>query len=157
MNKLAPAILALSAHLAALAQASAAPEMSITRAGSQPAGQGSQSYFTGRVNVTPLFEGLSPSKSSAVSVSFERGARSAWHSHPAGQYLLVTAGVGRIQQSGMAVQEIRAGDVIWTPPGVKHWHGASAGSAVTHTAIQEPVNGVYVNWMEKVSDEQYAN
>jgi quercetin dioxygenase-like cupin family protein len=114
------------------------------------------SKFTGSVRVEPLFGAHAPSTASGAAVTFEPGARSAWHTHPAGQLLIVTAGVGRIQQAGGPVQEIGPGDVIWTPSGVKHWHGATPNTAVTHTAIQEAVNGKNVEWMEKVSDEQYG-
>ena len=108
------------------------------------------------MRVDPLFQPRSPARAGAAFVTFEPGARSAWHSHPLGQTLVVTAGVGRVQRWGGAVQEIRPGDVIWTPPGVKHWHGASPATAMTHIAIQESVEGKTVEWMEKVSDEQYA-
>ncbi len=130
--------------------------MVVTRAGSQPSVKGPAQYFTGAVRVDPLFDPHPPSSAAGVAVSFEPGARSAWHTHPAGQVLIVTAGVGRVQQWGAAVQEIRPGDVIWTPPGVKHWHGAAPTTAMTHIAIQETVKGKNVEWMEKVSDEQYG-
>lgn len=136
--------------------ASASQQMVVTRAGSQPSARGPVQYFTGTVRVDPLFGPRAPSTVAGAAVTFEPGARSAWHTHPAGQVLIVTAGVGRVQQWGAAVQEIRPGDVIWTPPGVKHWHGAAPATAMTHIAIQEAVGGKNVEWMEKLSDEQYG-
>lgn len=136
--------------------AGAAKEMAIARAGTQASYKGPAQTFTGNVRVDPLFGAHAPSTASGAAVTFEPGARSAWHTHPAGQILIVTAGVGRIQQAGGPVQEIRPGDVVWTPPGVKHWHGAAPATSMTHTAIQESVDGKNVDWMEKVSDEQYG-
>lgn len=133
-----------------------AAEMVVARAGSQASSKGPAQYFTGSVRVDPLFGAHAPSTTSGASVTFEPGARSAWHTHPMGQLLIVTAGVGRVQQSGGPVQEIRPGDVIWTPPGVKHWHGAAPTTSVTHIAIQDTANGKNVEWLEKVSDEQYG-
>jgi quercetin dioxygenase-like cupin family protein len=129
--------------------------MIITRSGARPAQDGPAASFTGAVRVTPLFDATDTMHASAASVSFEAGARSAWHTHPRGQVLIVTAGVGRVQQWGGAIEEIRAGDVVWTPPGVKHWHGAAPDSAMTHIAIQEQEGGKAVEWMEKVTDEEY--
>jgi quercetin dioxygenase-like cupin family protein len=129
--------------------------MVITRSGSKPAQQGPSATFTGNVRVTPLFDANDNFHASCASVSFEAGARSAWHTHPKGQLLIVTAGVGRIQQSGRPVEEIRAGDTIWTPPGVKHWHGASPASSMTHLAMQEALDGKAVEWLEKVTDADY--
>jgi quercetin dioxygenase-like cupin family protein len=129
----------------------------ITRGGSRPSRQGLAENFTGSVRVERLFEASASSSASGASVSFEPGARSAWHTHPRGQVLIVTAGVGRVQPWGGPVQEIRAGDVVWTPPGVKHWHGASPATAMTHIAIVEQLDGKSVEWMEKVSDEQYSH
>jgi quercetin dioxygenase-like cupin family protein len=134
----------------------AAADMVITRAGSQPSSKGPAQFFTGSVRVDPLFAANKPPSSSGAYVTFEPGARSAWHTHPMGQVLIVTAGVGRVQRWGGPVEDIRPGDVIWTPPGVKHWHGAGPGVAMTHLAFQEPANGRNVDWMEKVSDEQYG-
>jgi 4-carboxymuconolactone decarboxylase len=128
----------------------------ITRRGTQSSQQGPAENFTGSVRVTPLFAANDPSRASGGSVSFEPGARSAWHTHPQGQVLIVTAGVGRVQQWGGPVEEIRVGDVVWTPPGVKHWHGASPNTAMTHIAIQEHLDGKAVDWLEKVSDQQYG-
>ena len=157
MRSISAAALALALAVPAYAQSdSRAPGMVITRAGSQPSSKGPAQYFTGNVRVDPLFGAQPPSATSAAYVNFEPGARSAWHTHPAGQILVVTAGAGRIQQWGSPVQEIRAGDVIWTPPGVKHWHGAAPATAVTHVAIQNAVDGKNVEWLEKVSDQQYG-
>jgi quercetin dioxygenase-like cupin family protein len=128
----------------------------ITRNGSQPSTKGPAEYFTGPVRVDPLFAARDPSRTSGASVTFEPGARTAWHTHPAGQTLIVMAGLGWVQGWGGPVQEMRPGDVVRIPPGQKHWHGATATTAMTHIAIQEQVNGKVVNWMEKVSDEQYG-
>ena len=130
--------------------------MQLKRVGSQPSMKGPEDWFTGTVRIDPLNSAPEPSRVSCASVTFEPGARSAWHTHPAGQVLIVTAGVGRVQRWGGPVQEIRPGDVVWTPPGVKHWHGAAPSTSVTHIAIQDAVDGKNVEWMEKVSDEQYA-
>jgi len=129
--------------------------MDITRSGSQPSGKGPAEYFTGAVRVDPLFEAPDPARVRGASVTFEPGARTAWHSHPLGQTLIVTAGCGLVQRWGGPIEEIRPGDVIWFPPGEKHWHGATATTAMTHIAIQEQLDGKTVDWMEKVSDEQY--
>ena len=131
--------------------------ITIARKGSQPAKPGSADYFTGSVSVEILFAAKPPSHMSAGSVTFQPGARSAWHTHPLGQVLLITAGDGRIQNWGGPVQEMHAGDVVRIPPGVKHWHGASATSSVTHIALQEELDGKNVHWLEKVSDEQYGH
>ena len=128
--------------------------MDIKRNGTQPSRKGPAEYFTGAVRIDPLFEAHDPARASGGSVTFEPGARSAWHTH-LGQTLIVTAGLGWTQCWGGPVEEIRPGDVICCPPGVKHWHGASPTTAVTHIAIQEALNGKVVDWMEKVSDEQY--
>ena len=127
----------------------------ITRAGSQPSAKGSADYFTGAVRVDPMFPATAPSRVSGGHVTFEPGARSAWHTHPVGQTLLITSGLGWVQQWGGPKQEVRAGDVVWFPPGIKHWHGASATTAMTHIAIQEAVDGRNVDWLEQVSDDQY--
>lgn len=146
---------------AAASRAGASPaaqsqkSQAITRAGSQPSIKGSAEFFTGSVRVDPLFPAKDSAPVSGAYVTFEPGARSAWHVHPAGQQLVVTAGVGWTQEWGGAVQEIRAGDVVWCPPGVKHWHGASPTTAMTHIAVTGTLNGKNVEWMEKVSDEQY--
>jgi len=130
--------------------------MIITRTGAQASSPGPAEYFTGSVRVEMLVAVQEPSRVSAASVTFEPGARTAWHSHPAGQTLVVTAGTGWVQQEGGEKRLLRAGDVVWTPPGIKHWHGATASESMTHIAIQESVGGTLVHWMEKVSDEQYA-
>jgi quercetin dioxygenase-like cupin family protein len=129
--------------------------MEIKRNGSQPSSKGSADYFTGAVRVDPLFQAPDPARASGGSVTFDPGARTAWHAHPLGQTLIVTAGCGRVQREGGPVEEIRPGDVVWIPPGVKHWHGAAATTAMTHIAIQEKVDGKVVEWMEQVSDTQY--
>jgi len=128
--------------------------MNIKRSGSQPSGKGPADYFTGTVRVDPLFDSADPARVVAVSVTFEPGARTAWHTHPLGQSLIVTAGCGRAQRWGGPIEEIRPGDVISFAPGEKHWHGASATTAMTHVAIQERLDGRTADWMEKVSDEQ---
>jgi 4-carboxymuconolactone decarboxylase len=130
-------------------------KMSITRSGARTPSRGSEANFTGNVSVEPLFPVNAPSRTSGGSVTFEPGARSAWHTHPLGQTLIVTAGTGWVQQEGGEKQVIRPGDVIWTPPGVKHWHGATATDRMTHIAIQESLDGKNVAWMEKVSEEEY--
>ncbi|MCI0755177.1 cupin domain-containing protein [Roseomonas vastitatis] len=129
--------------------------MRIARAGSQPSAKGPAEYFTGSVRIDPLFPATAPSRMSGGSVTFEPGARSVWHTHPVGQVLAVTAGLGWIQRDGGPVEEMRPGDVIWIAPGVKHWHGAAATTGVTHIALQEQADGRAVNWMEAVTDEQY--
>jgi quercetin dioxygenase-like cupin family protein len=129
----------------------------IRRAGSQPSNKGTSDFFTGTVRVDPLFSAHDPARTSGASVTFEPGARSAWHTHPLGQTLIVTAGCGWVQAWGSPAQEIQPGDVIWTAPGEKHWHGAKATSAMTHIAIQEALNGKVVDWMENVGDDQYPS
>jgi len=131
--------------------------MDIKRVGSKPSGKGPEDYFTGTVRIDPLFEAPDPARVVGASVTFEPGARTAWHTHPLGQTLIVTAGFGRAQRLGGPVEEIRPGDVIWFPPGEKHWHGASPTTSMTHTAIQEKLDGKAVDWLEKVSDDQYGN
>ena len=127
----------------------------VTRGESLQSNKGSDQFFTGAVQVHQLFSSHDPARTSGGKVRFEPGARSAWHTHPLGQILIVTDGTGWIQQWGEPIQEIRKGDVIWIPPGVKHWHGATPTTAITHIAIQEQLNGKVVEWMEKVTDEQY--
>jgi quercetin dioxygenase-like cupin family protein len=169
MKLLAATVISLSLLASASAQANpagaAAPPTAsgpdpqtiiITRSGSQPSRQGPAEYFTGFVRIDPLFQAKDPSRTSGSYVTFEPSARSAWHTHPLGQTLIVTAGTGWVQQEGGEKQEIKPGDVIWTPPGVKHWHGATATNGMTHIAIQEQVDGKNVEWMEQVSDEQYG-
>jgi quercetin dioxygenase-like cupin family protein len=127
----------------------------ITRVGSLPSSRGPAENFTGAVRVDRLFQANAPSRASGGLVTFEPGARTAWHTHPLGQVLVVTAGVGWVQQWGGLVEEIRPGDVVWIPPGVKHWHGATTTTGVTHIAITEHLDGKVAEWMEQVSDEQY--
>ncbi|MEC4814747.1 MAG: cupin domain-containing protein [Scytonema sp. PMC 1069.18] len=129
--------------------------MDIKRSGSQPSAKGPSEYFTGTVRIDPLFEAPDPARVSGASVTFEPGARTAWHTHPLGQTLIVTAGCGLAQRWGGAIKHIQPGDVIWFEPGEKHWHGATSTTAMTHIAIQEALDGKPVNWMEQVSDEQY--
>jgi quercetin dioxygenase-like cupin family protein len=150
-------LIALAAPVGAAAQtAAAAPEQTIARAGSQPSSPGPEQNFTGSVRVDPIFAVHSDAPYSAAYVSFEPGARSAWHTHPGGQRLVVTAGVGRTGVWGGPVVEIKAGDAVWCPPGVKHWHGAAPGTGMTHIALTVPKDGRNVVWMEKVSDAQYG-
>lgn len=129
--------------------------MEIHRNGSRPSNRGPSEYFTGAVRIDPLNSPPAPARVSCASVTFEPGARTAWHTHPLGQTLVVTAGVGWTQCEGGPIVEIRAGDVIWCPPGHRHWHGATATTAMTHIAIQEALDGRVVEWMEHVTDEQY--
>jgi quercetin dioxygenase-like cupin family protein len=131
--------------------------MDIKRSGSQPSTKGPAEWFTGTVRIDPLFEAPEPARVRGASVTFEPGARTAWHTHPLGQHLIVTSGLGWTQCWGGPKEEIRPGDVIWCPPGMKHWHGATPTSAMTHIAIQEALNGKVVDWMEKVSEEQYRS
>jgi quercetin dioxygenase-like cupin family protein len=130
--------------------------MEIKVNGSQPSGKGPGDYFTGSVRVDPLFQAPDPARVTGSSVTFEPGARTAWHTHPLGQTLIVTSGRGWVQREGGPVEEIRPGDVVWFPPGEKHWHGATRTTAMTHIAIQERLNGKAVDWLEKVSDGQYG-
>jgi quercetin dioxygenase-like cupin family protein len=129
--------------------------MEIKRSVSQPSGKGPGDYFTGAVHIDPLFQAPDPARVRGASVTFEPGARTAWHTHPLGQTLIVTSGRGRVQAWGGPVQEILPGDVIWFPPGEKHWHGAAPATAMTHIALQEALDGKTVDWLEHVSDEQY--
>jgi 4-carboxymuconolactone decarboxylase len=128
----------------------------IMRRGSQPSRQGPAENFTGSVRVDPLFQASAPARTSGSLVTFEPGARSAWHTHPLGQVLIVTAGMGRVQRWGDPVDEIRQGDVVWIPPGQKHWHGAAPDSSMAHIAVSEALEGKAVDWMEKVTDAQYG-
>jgi quercetin dioxygenase-like cupin family protein len=129
--------------------------MEITRVGSQSSNKGPEDWFTGAVRIDPLFQPNDARRAAAASVTFEPGARTAWHTHPLGQTLIVTSGCGWAQREGGPVEEIYPGDIIWFEPNEKHWHGATASTAMTHIAIQESFNGKVVEWMEKVSDEQY--
>ena len=157
MNKtLFGIMLCAAAPFASSSSASeAAASQEVVPAGSQASTAGPDTYFTGRVRVDPLFPAETALGVSGAYVTFEPGARSAWHTHPAGQRLVVVAGVGLTQEWGKPVQEIRPGDVVVCPPGVRHWHGAAAKTAMTHLAVTGSVNGKSVDWMEKVSDEQY--
>ncbi|MBY5818718.1 cupin domain-containing protein [Rhizobium leguminosarum] len=129
--------------------------MEIKRSGSQPSTKGPADWFTGSVRIDPLFAVTSPAGAAGASVTFEPGARTAWHTHPLGQTLIVTSGCGRVQREGGPVEEIRAGDVVSFAPGERHWHGASPTTAMTHIAIQEQLDGKVVDWMEHVTDTQY--
>jgi quercetin dioxygenase-like cupin family protein len=129
--------------------------MEIKRIGSQRSGTGPADWFTGTVRIDPLFDAPAPARVAGASVTFEPGARTAWHTHPLGQHLIVIAGCGWAQRWGGPREEIRPGDVVWFPPGEKHWHGATATTAMTHIAVQEKLDGKAVEWMEHVSDEQY--
>lgn len=158
MHVLAFSLLALGLAQAGHTQVSPGDRpqtVEITRNGSQPSTEGSADSFTGSVRINPLFAAHDPSRASGASVTFEPGARTAWHTHPLGQTLIVTAGVGWVQQWGGQIQEIRPGDVVQIPPRVKHWHGATATTTMTHIAIQEALNGSPVDWLKQVSDEQY--
>jgi quercetin dioxygenase-like cupin family protein len=129
--------------------------MEIKRIGSRPSVKGPEAWFSGTVRVDPLFQAGDPVRVSGGQVTFEPGARTMWHTHPLGQTIIITAGFGWAQCEGGPVEEIRPGDVVWFPPGEKHWHGATATTAMTHIAITESLNGKNVDWLEKVSDEQY--
>lgn len=129
--------------------------MDIRRAGGVPSGKGPAEWFTGNVRVDPLFSPPDPARVAGALVTFEPGARTAWHTHPLGQTLIVTAGCGWVQREGGAVEEIRPGDVVWFPPGEKHWHGAAVTTAMSHIAVQEKLDGSPVTWMEHVTDAQY--
>jgi len=129
--------------------------MEIKKIGSQSSNPGPTDWFTGNVRIDPLIQANAPARVAASSVTFEPGARTAWHTHPLGQTLIVTSGCGWVQKDGGTTEEIHPGDVIWFAPGEKHWHGATATTAMTHIAIQEQLDGKFVDWMEKVSDEQY--
>lgn len=129
--------------------------MDIVKLGSQPSGKGPSDWFSGSVRIDPLFAANAARRGAAATVTFEPGARTAWHTHPLGQTLIVTAGVGLVQREGGPIEEIRAGDIVWFEPGEKHWHGASPTVAMTHIAIQENLDGKVVDWMEHVTDAQY--
>jgi quercetin dioxygenase-like cupin family protein len=129
--------------------------MEIKRSGSQQSRKGPAEYFTGAVRVDPLFQAGDPARVSGGQVTFEPGARTAWHTHPLGQTLLITSGLGWVQHEGGPIEEVRPGDVVWFPAGLKHWHGATPTAAMTHIAITESRDGKNVDWMEKVSDDQY--
>jgi len=130
-------------------------DMDIKRAGSQASQKGSADWFTGTVRIDPLFQAADPGRVSGGMVTFEPGARTAWHTHPVGQTLIITAGAGWVQTEGGPVEHVRPGDIVWFPPGERHWHGATATTAMTHIAITETLGGRNVDWMERVTDEQY--
>jgi quercetin dioxygenase-like cupin family protein len=130
--------------------------MDIARAGTKPSGKGPSDWFTGTVRIDPLFTAPAPARAAGATVTFEPGARTAWHTHPLGQTLIVTAGFGLVQRAGGPIEEIRPGDVVWFPPNEKHWHGASPATAMTHIAIQEALDGKMVDWLEHVTDAQYG-
>jgi quercetin dioxygenase-like cupin family protein len=130
--------------------------MEIKRVGMTPSGKGPADWFTGTVRIDPLVQAAAPARVVAATVTFEPGARTAWHTHPLGQTLIVTAGCGRAQREGGPIEEIRPGDVVWFAPGEKHWHGAAPTTAMSHIAIQEQLDGKAVEWLEKVSEEQYG-
>jgi quercetin dioxygenase-like cupin family protein len=132
-------------------------KMEIKRNGSQPSVKGPEDWFTGIVRIDPLFQAPEPARVAAGCVTFEPGARTAWHTHPLGQTLIVLSGCGRAQREGYPMEELHPGDVVWFAPGERHWHGASPTNAMTHIAIQEQLGGKMVDWMEHVTDEQYAN
>jgi quercetin dioxygenase-like cupin family protein len=129
--------------------------MDIRRSGSQPSGRGPAEYFTGAVRLDPLFQAAHPARAAGVHVTFEPGARTAWHTHPLGQTIVITSGRGWVQQWGGPVEEVAPGDVVWFPPGEKHWHGATPTVGMTHIAIQEALDGKTAEWLEPVSEEQY--
>ena len=131
--------------------------MEIKRIGTQQSSKGPEEWFTGTVRIDPLFQTEAPARAAGANVTFEPGARTAWHTHPLGQTLIVTSGCGLVQREGGTIEKIYPGDVVWFPPGEKHWHGASPNTAMTHIAIQEYLDGKAVDWMDKVSDEQYLN
>jgi quercetin dioxygenase-like cupin family protein len=145
----------ISFALLACVSAESSQGLRITRSGSQPSRQGSAENFTGPVRIDPLFTATAPARTSGSLVKFEAGARTVWHTHPLGQTLVVTKGSGWVQQWGGPTQEIREGDVVWIPPGQKHWHGGTASTGMAHIAITESLDGKNVEWMEKVSDEHY--
>jgi quercetin dioxygenase-like cupin family protein len=129
--------------------------MKITRIGSQPSSKGPDDWFTGSVRIDPLFQPNEARRGASAAVTFEPGARTAWHTHPLGQTLIITSGSGWVQREGGAVEEVHPGDVVWFEPNEKHWHGATPTTGMSHIAIQENLNGKVVDWMEKVSDEEY--
>ena len=131
-------------------------DMEIKRSGAEPSRKGPAEWFTGTVRIDPLFQAREPARVGGAMVTFEPGARTAWYTHPLGQTLLIVSGVGWVQREGGPVEEVRPGDVVWFPPGLKHWHGASPTNAMTHIAIQESLDGKNVEWMEHVTDAQYV-
>jgi quercetin dioxygenase-like cupin family protein len=132
-------------------------KMHIARSGSEPSGRGSADYFTGNVRIDPVFPVREPGRATAAHVTFEPGARTAWHTHPLGQTIVVTSGLGWVQSEGASKEDIRVGDVVYFPPGLKHWHGASLTAGMSHYAIQEALGGKTVDWLEHVTEDQYRN
>jgi quercetin dioxygenase-like cupin family protein len=149
------AVMALAAAKAFAQPMDRNSAMQIRRAGSQPSAKGPAQYFTGTVRVDPMFPATAPSRVNGGHVTFEPGARSNWHTHPLGQTLIITSGLGWVQREDGPIEDVRPGDVVWFPPGLKHWHGATPTTAMTHIAIQEALDGKNVDWLENVSDEQY--
>ena len=129
--------------------------MVIKRSGSQPSSKGPADWFTGMVRIDPLFQANAPARAAGASVTFEPGARTAWHTHPLGQTLIITVGCGWVQREGDPIEEVHPGDVVWFPAGERHWHGATPTTAMTHIALQEQLDGKLVEWLEKVSEDQY--
>jgi quercetin dioxygenase-like cupin family protein len=156
MNNLAATALSLSL-IAGDALAQETPMLTVTPNGSQPSMKGPADYFTGTVRVDAPFKGTQPAQVSGATVTFEPGARTAWHTHPLGQTLIVTAGSGWVQQSGQPLQSIKPGDTVWIPPQTRHWHGATATTGMTHIAIAEVQDGKVVDWLEQVSDQEYPD
>lgn len=155
MFRLAALFLVVLPIAAAATELGASKTMEIIRNGAQPSGKGPADWFTGDVRLDSMFARNEPARVGGAIVTFEPGARTAWHTHPLGQTLIVTAGLGWVQREGGPIEEIRPGDIVWFPPGEKHWHGATASTAMTHIAIQESLDGKNVTWMEKVTDDQY--
>ncbi|RMO05297.1 hypothetical protein ALQ47_01186 [Pseudomonas cichorii] len=155
MKTLAATALSLSL-LAAEAHSETSPVVTVTQNGSQPSAKGPADYFTGQVRVDAPFKGTGDARVSGATVTFEPGARTAWHTHPLGQTLIVTAGTGLVQQQGQPIKTIRPGDTVWIPPHTRHWHGATAQTGMTHIAIAEVLDGKVVDWMQQVSDQEYA-
>lgn len=148
---------ALSLSLFAFESHAETMPVTVTPNGSQPSAKGPADYFTGAVRVDAPFKGSDPSRVNGATVTFEPGSRTAWHTHPLGQTLVVTSGSGLVQESGKPIQSIKAGDTVWIPPGAKHWHGATATTGMTHVAIHESLDGKVVNWMEQVNEQDYRN
>lgn len=156
MMKTATAVLILALSVSAVSAKENNPMITVSQSGSKPSVKGPAEYFTGTVRIDAPFQGTEPARVGGATVTFEPSARTAWHTHPLGQTLIVTSGSGRVQEWGGPVREIRPGDIVWIPAGVKHWHGAAPENSMSHIAIAEAEEGKVVDWMEKVSDEQYA-
>lgn len=156
MNRFRTVTLSLMLAASAVSAKENLPMITVNKAGEKPSVKGSQEYFTGSVRIDAPFQGTTPARVGGATVTFEPSARTAWHTHPLGQTLIVTAGVGRVQEWDGAVREIHPGDIVWIPAGVKHWHGAAPENSMSHIAIAEAEDGKVVDWMEKVSDAQYG-